>query len=150
MNFIKTAYNKQPIATALVTIGVAYFGFRAIRNAINKPKVPDRPVIPPVPQKGQAKYTFGATEYLDKADVLASAFYPWGTDDKVVLTIMSQMKTYDDVLALIDAYGKRPVRTIYGWDSDPFTLAQTIYDEMSPQLIEKAVNTPIKRTGYKF
>ena len=150
MNFIKQAYNKQPVATAVVGIAVAFLGYRAVKGFINKPKVPDRPVIPPVPNKGQQKYTFGATEYLDKADVLHQAFYPWGTDDKVIKSVMSQMRTYDDILALIDAYGKRPVRTIFGWDSDPLTLAQTIYDEMKPQLIETAVNTPIKRTGYKF
>jgi hypothetical protein len=150
MNFLKNAYNKQPITTSVIAVGLAFVGIKAIRKAMNKPKVPDRPQITPVPSKGQNKYTFGASEYLDKADVLASAFYPWGTDDEPIKAVFSSMRTYDDVLALIDAYGKRPVRTIYGWESSPMTLAQTIYDEMDTPLIEKIVNTPIKKTGYKF
>jgi hypothetical protein len=150
MNFLKNAYNKQPVVTSVVALGVVFLGYRVISKAIAKPKVPDRPVIPPVPTKGQNKYTFGASEYLDKADVLASAFYPWGTDNTPIKSVFSSLRTYDDVLALIDAYGKRPVRTVFGWDSSPMTLAQTLYDEMSVSLIDELVNVPLKRTGYKF
>jgi hypothetical protein len=55
-----------------------------------------------------------------------------------------------DVVALISAYGRRVIGSGFGWDSNPMTLSQAITDEMSKSDIEKYVNIPISKTGFKF
>jgi hypothetical protein len=157
--FIKDFAVNNPITTTVV-VGVAGFvAYRVISKLVNnasgkKPKVPERPQIQPVPEKpgkqGATQYTYGANQYADFADLLHDAMYEWGTDESAIADVLGQMKTYDDVLALIDAYGKRTTRAWYGGDTSPMTLAQTFYDELSPEYRATYVNQPLKKTGYKF
>jgi hypothetical protein len=151
-NPISIVYNKYPVATSLVGVVMGYIAFRYIKNKLNKPDVPQ---VPPIPVPGQipnpqSKYTYGAQQYNDFAKLLHGYMYPWGTDEDGIAKILSKMKTYDDVLALIDAYGTRTLRSEWGWDTDPKNLAQAFDYEMSPDYVETYVNQPLKRTGYKF
>jgi hypothetical protein len=76
--------------------------------------------------------------------------YSWGTDEKALKTVFSKMVTFADVIALIDAYGSRKLQTAFGWDSKPMTLAEALTDELDESDLQEYVNTPLKRTGYKF
>jgi len=82
--------------------------------------------------------------------LLHGYMYPWGTEEEDIARVLGKMRTYDDVLALIDAYGTRTLRSEWGWDTDPKNLAEAFDYEMSPEYIETYVNMPLKRTGYKF
>lgn len=151
-NPITLAYQKYPVATSVVGVVLGYIAFRSIKNALNKPKVP---VVPPIPVPGQvpnpkSKYTYGAKQYDDFAKLLHSAMYPWGTDEDRISLVLGKMQTYDDVLALIDAYGTRTLRSNFGWDTDPMGLSEAFYSEMSPDYVQTYVNQPLKKTGYKF
>lgn len=155
-NFIKDFAKQNPIVT-IVVVGVggflAYRGIRKlIRNKPNVPVVPPIPPVPPVPGGGQtqSKYTFGAQQYADFAERIHNAMYPLGTDEDAIANVLKKMVTYNDVLALIDAYGTRSLREWYGGDSDPLTLSESFYADMSPEYIETYVNQPLKKTGYKF
>jgi len=152
MNFIKKAYNQQPVATALVGAVALFFAYRKIKGLFNKPVLPNVPPIPPVPSKGQSKYSFGIQEYVNFADNLFGAMYDRGTDEDRIALILGKMKTYDDVLALIDAYGKRKLKTPIPFvETDPMTLAESFYYEMPGQNeVDQYVNQPLKKTGFKF
>ena len=151
-NPIAIAYDKYPIATSLVGVALGYIAFRLVKNKLNKPNIPP---VPPIPVPGQvpnpqSKYTYGSQQYNDFAKLLHNYMYPWGTDEDAIAKVLGKMKTYDDVLALIDAYGTRTLRSEWGWDTDPKNLAEAFDYEMSPEYIETYVNQPLKRTGYKF
>jgi hypothetical protein len=147
---LNKAYNQNPILVLGASAVAIFFGYRAINKAITKPRVPVVPNIPPVPGKGQNKYTFGIQEYANFADQIYSALRPNGTDEELVSRILSKMKTYDDVLALIDAYGKRPLKTPFQFNTDPYSLSESFYYDMDFDEIERYVNAPLKRTGFKF
>jgi hypothetical protein len=140
----------NPVISTVIIAGLGFGAWRLYKKIVNKPNVPIVPPIPPPPDGKGNKYTYISQQYADFADGLADAMSGAGTDEKQISTIMSKMKTRDDVLALIDQYGKRSIATPYGWDTDPMTLSQTFNYELSAADIDTYVNTPIKRTGYKF
>jgi hypothetical protein len=152
---LKQNATKFFIANPLLTIGataiLGFVGYRLIKKATaGKGYKAIVPPIPPVPTGKGNNYTYISQQYSDFADALYDAMSGVGTDEGQIKNIMSKMKTRDDVLALIDHWGKRAVRTPYGWMSDPMTLAQTFTDEMYPDVIDAYVNSAIKQTGYKF
>jgi hypothetical protein len=118
--------------------------------------IPDTPDIDDVPNKPKGKtatqYTYGATQYLNFADTLFTAMNGPGTNEESIKRVMSSMKTYDDVLALITAYGKRKWSVWEFWDLNPkpLTLAEALESELDAKEIEKYVNEPLNKTGYKF
>lgn len=155
--FIQTAYRDYPIASGLVTITAGFIGFRMIRKAL-QPK-PDVPQVPPIPLPGSvpnpnSKYTYGAQQYSDWAQLLFDAMDGMGTNENAIRNVLKNMRTYEDVLALIDAYGRRSltyeIDFIGIFSTKPMTLAQSFKDELSDADIAIYVNDPIKRTGYKF
>jgi hypothetical protein len=159
-SFVKSFAVNNPVTTVAI-VGVTGFVLYRVGKKFfgSKPNVPIVPPIPPPPPKpqdnptgtkGQTQYTFGAQQYTDFADLLHDAMYPLGTNHNQIQQTLQKLKTYDDVLALIDAYGKRSLREWYGLDSDPYSLSQSFYADMSPEYIQKYVNDPLKRTGYKF
>jgi len=130
--------------------GAALLALLLFRKKENIPSIP--PITPPpaIPPSQKNKYTFGAQQYADFAQALFNAMYEWGTDENAIKNVMAKMVTYADVLALIDAYGTRKVKTAFGWDSKPMTLAETLTEELDTSDIQEYVNTPLKKTGYKF
>lgn len=145
---IPTSY-KIAIGTSLIVL--IYFLTRKTADTI-----PDTPEIDDIPNKPNnrtgTQYTFGATQYLNFADTLFTAMDGVGTNEESIKRIMSQLKTYDDVLATIKAYGKRKWSKWELWDINPkpLTLAEALESELSASDIDKYVNTPLNRTGYKF
>jgi hypothetical protein len=157
--FVKDFAVNNPITTTLIVVVGGYVAYRGInrlitggRNAGKKPL----PVIPPVPvnpnqnKPNATQYSFGVQQYIDFADVLHAAMEPWGTDEKTIGKVLSQLKTYDDVLAVVDAYGKRTLDEWWGGTTRPLSLAQSFYFDMTTSEIDQYVNTPLKKTGYKF
>lgn len=155
-NFIKRAFVQNPITASVASAAILFFGYRFLRKVTtpggNIPIVPT-PTPPPVnpPEPEQKTYTYLAQQYGDFADALETAFDGTGTYLKDVRAVMSKMKTKSDVLALINAYGRRAIKSAWQlWDTDPMTLAQTIDDEISSSDKETYVNIPLQKTGYKF
>jgi hypothetical protein len=156
MNQVKKIVSDYPVTSGIIGLGILIFGGRAIRKALKPgPYIPPVPPIPtpsPTPNQG-SKYTYGAQQYADFADIIFDACDGMAPDEEPIGRVMSAMRTYDDVLALIDAYGRRevPVFRSFGWTATaPMTLALTLKSELSPADLEKYVNVPLKRTGYKF
>lgn len=156
MNQVKKIVSNYPVTSGIIGLGILILGRRAIKKTFGpKPYIPPVPPIPtpsPTPNQG-SKYTYGAQQYADFADLIFDACEGMGTDEQAISRVMSAMRTYDDVLALIDAYGRRQVQVFefFGWvTSSPMTLALTLKSELSPADLEKYVNVPLKRTGYKF
>lgn len=160
--FVKDFAVNNPITTTVVVVVGGFLAYKGISRLItggsgkgNGGKKP-LPPIPPVPSKpdpnksGATQYTYGAQQYADFADVLHEAMQPLGTEEETISEVLARLKTYDDVLAVIDAYGKRSLREWYGGMSKPYTLSQSFYAELEPDDIDKYVNTPLKKTGYKF
>lgn len=122
----------------------------------NKEIIPIVPPIPPVPPKPDNKqgtqYTYGAQQYLNFAESLFTAMDGVGTNESSIKRVMEQMKTYDDVLALIQAYGKRKWSKWELWDINPkpLTLAEALESELSTSEINTFVNIPLKKTQYQF
>lgn len=122
----------------------------------NKEIIPIVPPIPPVPPKPNNKqgtqYTYGAQQYLNFAESLFTAMDGVGTNENSIKRVMEQMKTYDDVLALIQAYGKRKWSKWELWDINPkpLTLAEALESELSTSEINTFVNIPLKKTQYQF
>jgi hypothetical protein len=141
---------QNPIVSIALLAVASFGGVRLYKTVFNKPRIPIVPPIPPVPDGKGNKYSYISQQYADFADGLADAMSGAGTDETAIKIIMSKMKTRDDVLALIDQYGKRSVKTPYGWDSDPMTLAQSFNYELTADELETYVNSAIKKTGYKF
>jgi hypothetical protein len=156
MNQVKKIVSNYPVTSGIVGLAILFFGGKAIKKALKpKPYIPPVPPIPtPSPTPNQAsKYSYGAQQYADFADIIYDACEGWGTNEESIGRVMAAMKTYDDVLALIDAYGRRevPVFSSYSWTAtSPMTLAQTFKSELSAADLEKYVNYPLRRTGYKF
>lgn len=146
------AYN-NPIATGLGALAL-FFGGKLIYNKFfnktNIPLVPPIPPIPPTPQKGQIVYSYSPQQYSDFAQQLFVAMDGGGTNEEMISKILSKMKTFGDVLALIDSYGKRKLGTGFGWDTSPMSLSESFYYEMDDNEIAASVNTPLKKTGYSF
>lgn len=153
-NYAKDFFKANPVITIAGVTIVGFIAFRIIRKAINKGKIPILPPIPPVPvnptEPEQKRYTYLAQQYADFADAIQAACDGPGTNEDDIAAVMKRMVTKADVLALIDAWGKRTITTPYGWDSEPMTLSQTFRYELSPDAIDTYVNQPLKRTGYKF
>ena len=147
---IKDFAIQNPIFTTVIIGGVSFGVWRLYKNLTNKPNIPIVPPIAPIPEGRTNKYSYISQQYADFADAIQDAMSGAGTDENAIKNIFSKMKTRDDVLALIDQWGKRSIATPYGWDTDPKTLSQALYYEMSAQDVETYVNTPIKKTGYKF
>ena len=122
----------------------------------NKEIIPIVPPIPPVPPKPDNKqgtqYTYGAQQYLNFAESLFTAMDGVGTNESSIKRVIEQMKTYDDVLALIQAYGKRKWSKWELWDINPkpLTLAEALESELSATEINTFVNTPLRKTQYQF
>jgi hypothetical protein len=140
----------NPIISTVLIAGLGFGAYRLYKKIFNKPNIPIVPPIPPVPDGKGTKYSYISQQYADFADGLADAMSGAGTDEKQIKNIMLKMKTRDDVLALIDQYGKRSITTVYGWDSDPMTLSQSFNSELDAKDLDLYVNNSIKRTGYKF
>ena len=141
---------ENPIISTVLIAGVGFGLYRVYKKIVNKPNIPIVPPIPPVPDGKGNRYSYISQQYADFADGLADAMSGAGTDEAQIKNIMLKMKTRDDVLALIDQYGKRAISTPYGWDTDPMTLSQSFNYEMDAKAIDLYVNNSIKRTGYKF
>jgi hypothetical protein len=141
---------RNPVVTGVGTLVVGYTTYKVINRLINPAeKIPERPPIPPIPP-AERKYSYTAEQYPEFADALEEAFDGAFTDNKRVKSVMEKMKTKGDVVALISAYGRRVITTPFGFDSDAMTLARTISYEMDTSDIEKYVNIPLSRTGFKF
>ena len=128
-----------------------YFLTRKTADTI--PDTPDIDEVPNKPNRNKAtQYTYGATQYLNFADTLFNAMNGTGTNEESIKRVMASMKTYDDVLALITAYGKRKWNVWEFWDINPqpMTLAEALESELSTSDIEKYVNIPLDKTGFKF
>ena len=142
--------SKNPILTGVGSLAVGYALYRVIKRLTTAGEmIPPKPPIPPIPP-AERKYSYTAEQYAEWADSLQAAFDGLGTDNDRVKSIMSYMKTKGDVVALINAYGRRVFGTGYGWDTDAMTLSQSLTYEMSPSAIDKYVNVPISKTGFKF
>jgi hypothetical protein len=121
-----------------------------------KDSTPPSPPIPPVPDKPNnrqgTQYTYGAQQYLNFAESLFTAMDGVGTNENSIKRVMDSMKTYDDVLALIKAYGKRKWSKWELWDLNPtpLTLAQALESELDADEINEFVNLPLKKTQYQF
>jgi hypothetical protein len=150
MNTVKKLAISNPIVTTVIVAGVSFGAYRLYKSIFNKNRIPIVPPIPPVPEGKGNKYSYISQQYADFADALADAMSGAGTDENQIKNILSKMKTRDDVLALIDQYGKRSITSPYGWDTSPMTLSQSFNYEMDANEIEIYVNNPIKKTGYKF
>ena len=141
---------QNPIITGVGTLAVGFVLYRVIKRATDpKEKIPVKPDLPPIPP-AEKKYSYPSEQYAEWADSLQAAFDGAFTDNKRVRQIMSQLKTKGDVVALISAYGRRAHGTGFGWDTDPLTLSGAITYEMLPSDIEKYVNIPLSKTGFKF
>jgi len=149
-NTTKQFIVKNPIVTTVVVAGLGFGAWRLYKNVFNKERIPIVPPIPPVPEGKGNKYSYISQQYADFADNLKDAMDGAMTDEDAIKNIMSKMKTRDDVLALIDQWGKRSLQSPYGWSTDPKTLSQAFYYEMDTDEVDTYVNTPIKKTGYKF
>jgi hypothetical protein len=149
-NTTKQFIVKNPIVATVVVAGLGFGAWRLYKKIVNKPNIPIVPPIPPVPEGKGNRYSYISQQYADFADNLEDAMSGAGTDEAAIKNIMSKMKTRDDVLALIDQWGKRSLATPYGWDTDPKTLSQAFYYEMDTKEIDTYVNQPIKKTTYKF
>jgi hypothetical protein len=117
------------------------------------PIVPPIPPVPPKPGNRQGtQYSYGAQQYLNFAESLFTAMDGVGTNENSIKRVMEQMKTYDDVLALIQAYGKRKWSKWELWDINPkpMTLAEALESELSASEINTFVNIPLKKTQYQF
>lgn len=140
----------NPIITGVGTLAVGFILYRVIKRLTSpEERIPPKPPIPEIPP-AERKYSYSSEQYAEWADSLQQAFSGGGTDEDRVRTIMQYMKTKGDVVALISAYGRRVIGTGYGWDSEPMTLSQVITDDMSKSDIEKYVNIPLSKTGFKF
>jgi hypothetical protein len=141
---------RNPVITGVGTLVVGYTTYKVINRLINPAeKIPERPPIPPIPP-AERKYSYTAEQYPEFADALEEAFDGAFTDNKRVQSVMEKMKTKGDVVALISAYGRRVITSPFGFDTDAMTLARTISYEMDTSDIEKYVNIPLSRTGFKF
>lgn len=156
MNQVKKIVSDYPVTSGIIGLGILIFGGRAIRKAMqpgpNIPPVPPIPTPSPIPNQ-QSKYTYGAQQYADFADGLFNAMEGTGTYENDVAKILSAMKTYDDVLALNQAYGRREIARFWDWgwtSTSAMTLAQSFKSEMSSSEIARYVNEPLRKTGYQF
>lgn len=151
MSTLSKITKEYPVYTGVAAVLVGFLGYRLINRlrGSNIPQVP--PITPPgaTPNPSQ-KYSFGAQQYSDFAKSLFNAMDGGGTSEEKISQIFAKMKTYQDVLALIDSYGTRKLGTGYGWDSSPMTLAESLEYELNDSDMNVYVNTPLKRTGYKF
>jgi hypothetical protein len=141
---------KNPLFSTVIVAGLSFGAWRLYKNVFNKERIPIVPPIPPVPEGKGNKYSYISQQYADFADNLEDAMSGAGTDENAIKNIMSKMQTRDDVLALIDQWGKRALQSPYGFDTNPKTLSQAFYYEMDTKEMDIYVNTPIKKTGYKF
>jgi hypothetical protein len=155
-NFIKAAFVRNPITATITSAAIVFLSYRLIRKFTqgrqNIPIIPT-PTPPPVnpPEPEQKQYTYLSQQYGDFADALQTAFDGAGTYENDVKAVFTKMKTKSDVLALINAYGRRSIKSAWQlWDTDPMTLAQTIDAELSTTDKEIYVNEPLRKTGYKF
>ena len=141
---------RNPVLTGVGTLTVGFIIYRVVKR-ITSPdeKIPPKPPIPEIPP-AERKYSYSSEQYAEWADSLQQAFDGAFTDNDRVRTIMGYMKTKGDVVALISAYGRRVIASPYLWDTEPMTLSQSITYEMSKSDIEKYVNIPLSKTGFKF
>lgn len=142
-------YKNQTKTAVVITVVLGFAAYRVVNKILNKEVIPERPPIPPIPP-AERKYSYTAEQYPEFADALEEAFDGAFTDNDRVKSIMEKMKTKGDVVALISAYGKRTITNPFGFDTDAMTLARTITYEMDASDIEKYVNVPLSRTGFKF
>lgn len=161
LSYAKSFFKQNPVVSIVGISVVGFLGYRLIRKITRGgnviPIIP--PIVPPSPtpvEPEQKKYTYLAQQYADFADKLFTAMTGsiWsgnaGTDEKTIANVCKAMKTKADVLALIDAYGRRALTSPYGWDTDAMTLAQSFKYEMDDAEIDSVVNANLKQTGYKF
>jgi hypothetical protein len=154
---ILNEFKKNPLITSVLVLGIGYFIYKKIikKNEDIKDSAKPKP-ISPVPEKKRGKeavdYTYGKQDYMNFANGLFKAMDNTGTDEDAIARIMSQMKTYDDVLALINAYGKRKWTKWEIWDISPslMTLSEALNDELSAEDLEEYVNQPLSPTEYVF
>ena len=143
---IENTIKQNPITTGVV---VLLAGFAISRLIKAKPFIPSVPPIPEVPSGDSKGYNYVAQQYSDFADQIASALSGAGSDENLVYNIFKKMKNRSDILALINAYGRRSIATPYGWDTDPMTLSETLYYDLDQKEII-AINNIIKKTNYAF
>ena len=99
------------------------------------------------------KRSFPASQYSAFAEKAFSALYGAGTDSAAMFDIMQQMKTRDDVLSLVDAFGQR--KSQEAWfgmaGGQMLTLPQWISEDMSASEIAKINNILSgKNINYRF
>lgn len=86
------------------------------------------------------KLSFPKTQYKAYADALEKAWYEYvfgmGTDEAVVYSVFNALRTNDDYLELIKAYGVRPYRD--GFFTANFNLVEAInYEDESSEMRNK-------------
>ena len=153
--YAKDFFKANPITTVVGGAVIGFVVFRLIKKWTKPGQIiPIVPPIPPTPDQPtepeQKKYTYLSQQYSDFADAIATACSGPGTYEEDIEAVMKKMRTKADVLALINAYGRRAIRSQWGWDTDPMTLSQTLKDELSAEYLETYVNRPLRPTGYQF
>ena len=148
-------FRANPITTIVGGAVIVFIGYRLIKKWTSPGQnIPVVPPIPPTPDQPtepeQKKYTYLSQQYADFADAIAEACSGPGTYEEDIEQVMKKMMTKADVLALINAYGRRAITSPWGWDTDPMTLSQTLKYELSADYLDRYVNQPLRRTGYKF
>ena len=94
------------------------------------------------------KLTFSKTEYKGFADQLREAMFDLGTNESTIYNVFRKMKTRDDILALISAFGKRDYY-FFGISAGKLTLTEWFGKELSNRDISK-LNEVIKERGINY
>lgn len=168
VTYIKDFAKQNPVTTIAIAGGLFLTG-RYVYKRFLKPEPPAPKPLPPVPPPApptplpepprpspgggssgrSGGYSYDAYQYSDWADVIQQAVDGAGTYEEPIFRVMRYMKTRMDVLALIEAYGKRAIKSPYQlWDTDPMTLPQTLEYDVAEYIDE--INEIIKKTGYQF
>jgi len=90
------------------------------------------------------KPTYPESKYKGWGDVLYKAMNGPGTDEDVIVKIISYQKNDADFIELNKGFGLR--KSSYGYFSDPTDLSSWFKDELATSLI-KQINAQLKRQG---
>jgi hypothetical protein len=97
----------------------------------------------------KSNLTYSQSQYEAFADKLEDAVTYWGTDETAIYNVMDAMKTKDDILNLIAAFG---TRMIYGFFSkEEMNLVTALNRDLKNKEIDR-INNILANNGidYKF
>lgn len=142
------------VVLGLVVLIVLYFTFSQVKNAINSiftgegkhqsvdPNDEPLTVV-------QSNLSYPAAQYDVWADSIYEALNYSGSNWTAVYGVIEQLRTNDDVVALINSYGSRPLY-IFGIPSAPLNLAQAFTRESGLWNGTEDVNQILQRNGISF